>query len=180
MTIGTSTGQTAVQQFVRFLRYARPYRGRIILAIVSLFLIALLNAISIGALQPVFDGLFIPDGSTAGLSLPGPIKVMFGHQLGRLQQFMQEQRINVLLFLGAVLFVVFLAKGALTYLQQVQMRYVSEAIQRDIRNELYARVQTLPLRFFTQRQTGEIMSRFSSDVESVGDASTDLFRNALR
>ena len=180
MTIGTSTGQTAVQQFVRFLRYARPYRGRIILAIVSLFLIALLNAISIGALQPVFDGLFIPDGSTAGLSLPGPIKVMFGHQLGRLQQFMQEQRINVLLFLGAVLFVVFLAKGALTYLQQVQMRYVSEAIQRDIRNELYARVQTLPLRFFTQRQTGEIMSRFSSDIETLGDASTELFRNALK
>jgi subfamily B ATP-binding cassette protein MsbA len=41
-------------------------------------------------------------------------------------------------------------------------------------------VQTLPLRFFTQRQTGEIMSRFSADIETLGDASTELFRNALK
>jgi len=72
------------------------------------------------------------------------------------------------------------AKGALTYFQQVQMRYVSEGIQRDIRDELYERVQTLPLSFFTRRATGEIMSRFSSDVETLGDASTELFRNALK
>ncbi len=180
MTTGTGTGQTSLQQFVRFLRYARPYRGRIIVAIASLFLIALLNAISIGALQPVFDGLFIPDGGAAGISLPGPIKAALGNHLARLQRLLPEDRITFLSFLGAVLFAVFLAKGALTYLQQIQMRYVSEAVQRDIRNELYERVQTLPLSFFTQRQTGEIMSRFSSDVESVGDASTDLFRNALK
>ena len=72
MTTGSGTGQTPLQQFVRFLRYARPYRGRVTLAIASLFLIALLNAISIGALQPVFDGLFIPDLSSTGISLPAP------------------------------------------------------------------------------------------------------------
>jgi subfamily B ATP-binding cassette protein MsbA len=180
VTIGNSAGHTALHQFVRFLRYARPYRGRIVLAIASLFLISLLNAISIGALQPVFDGLFIPDGGTAGISLPAPIKAALENQLPRLQRLLPEDRINFLALLGAVLFGVFLAKGALTYLQQVQMRYVSEAIQRDIRNELYARVQTLPLRFFTQRQTGEIMSRFSADIETLGDASTELFRNALK
>ena len=180
MTTGTGTGQTSLQQFVRFLRYARPYRGRIIVAIASLFLIALLNAISIGALQPIFDGLFIPDGGAAGISLPGPIKAALGNHLARLQRLLPEDRITFLSFLGAVLFAVFLAKGALTYLQQIQMRYVSEAVQRDIRNGLYARVQTLPLRFFTQRQTGEIMSRFSSDIETLGDASTELFRNALK
>jgi len=180
VTTGTGTGQTSLQQFVRFLRYARPYRGRIIVAIASLFLIALLNAISIGALQPIFDGLFIPDGGAAGISLPGPIKAALGNHLARLQRLLPEDRITFLSFLGAVLFAVFLAKGALTYLQQIQMRYVSEAVQRDIRNGLYARVQTLPLRFFTQRQTGEIMSRFSSDIETLGDASTELFRNALK
>ncbi len=180
VTTRTGADQTPRQQFVRFLRYARPYRGRIVIAIVSLFLIALLNAISIGALQPVFDGLFIPDGGTIGISLPGPIKAALGSHLVRLQRILPEDRINFLSFLGAALFAVFLAKGALTYLQQIQMRYVSEAIQRDLRNELYARVQTLPLRFFTQRQTGEIMSRFSADVETLGDASTELFRNALK
>ncbi len=180
MTTRTGAGQTPRQQFVRFLRYARPYRGRIVIAIVSLFVIALLNAISIGALQPVFDGLFIPEGGTVGISLPRPVQAMLGHRLVHLQQRFRGNRENLLGFIGAVLFAVFLAKGALTYLQQIQMRYVSEAIQRDIRNELYARVQTFPLHFFTQRQTGEIMSRFSADIELLGDASTELFRNALK
>jgi len=180
VTTRTGGDQTPFQQFVRFLRYARPYRVRIIVAIASLFLIALLNAISVGALQPVFDGLFIPEGGAAGISLPGPIKAALGDHLPRLQRLLPEDRIKLLSLLGAVLFGVFLAKGVLTYLQQIQMRYVSEAIQRDLRNELYARVQTLPLSFFTRRQTGEIMSRFSSDVETLGDASTELFRNALK
>jgi len=172
--------QTPLQQFARFLRYAIPYRGRIILSIACLFLISLLNAISIGALQPVFDGLFIPDGGTAGISLPAPIKAALGSHLARLHRLLPADRTNLLLLLGAVLFAVFLAKAALTYLQQIKMRYVSEGIQRDIRNDLYERVQTLPLSFFTRRATGEIMSRFSSDIETVGDASTELFRNALK
>ncbi len=180
VTTRTGAGQAPRQQFARFLRYARPYRGRIVVAIASLFLIALLNAISIGALQPVFDGLFLPEGGSVGISLPRPVQAMLGRRLMLLQQLFRGDRVNLLSFIGAVLFAVILAKGALTYLQQIQMRYVSEAIQRDIRNELYARVQSFPLRFFTQRQTGEIMSRFSADIETLGDASTELFRNALK
>jgi subfamily B ATP-binding cassette protein MsbA len=172
--------QTPLQQFPRFLRYAAPYRGRIILAIAFLFLIALLNAVSIGSLQPVFDGLFIPQGGSSGISLPGPVKAMLGHRLVQLQGFLQAHQISVLTFIGVALFFIFLAKAALTYLQQVQMRYVSEGIQRDVRNGLYTHLQTLPLSFFTRRSTGEIMSRLGSDVETLGDASTELYRNALR
>jgi len=60
------------------------------------------------------------------------------------------------------------------------MRYVAEGVQRDLRNDLYAHLQTQSLGFFVHRSTGEIMSRLTSDVESLGDASTELFRNALR
>ncbi len=172
--------QTPLQKFLRMLRYAAPYRARITLAIACLFLIALLNAVSIGSLQPIFDGLFTQEGGGSGISLPGPIRAALGDRLVHLQRFLQAHRISVLTFIGGALFLVFLAKGALTYLQQLQMRYVGERVQRDIRNELYAHLQTLSLGFFTRRSTGEIMSRLSSDVESLGDASTELFRNALK
>jgi len=172
--------QTPLQQFLRLLGYAAPYRARIILAISCLFLIAILNAVSIGSLQPIFDGVFATEGNGSGISLPGPVKAVLGNRLVRLQEFLQAHRISVLTFVGAALFLVFLAKGALGYLQQLQMRYVSERVQRDIRNDLYSHLQTLSLGFFTRRSTGEIMSRLGTDVESLGDASTELFRNALR
>jgi subfamily B ATP-binding cassette protein MsbA len=172
--------QTPLQQFARLLRYSAPYRARILLAIACLFLIALLNAVSIGSLQPIFDGLFAPEGGGSGISLPGPIKALLGQHLVRLQAFLQTNRISVLTFIGAALFMVFVAKGALTYLQQLQMRYVAERVQRDIRNDLYAHLQTLSLGFFTRRSTGELMSRLGSDVESLGESSTEFFRNALK
>jgi subfamily B ATP-binding cassette protein MsbA len=172
--------QTPFQQFVRLLRYAAPYRTRIIIAIACLFLIAFLNAVSIGSLQPIFDGLFAPEGGGSGISLPAPVKAVLGQRLVRVQDFLQANRISVLTFIGAALFLVFLAKGVLTYLQQLHMRYVAEGVQRDLRNDLYAHLQTQSLGFFAHRSTGEIMSRLTSDVESLGDASTEVFRNALR
>ncbi len=172
--------QTPLQQFLRVLRCAAPYRARVILAVVSLILIAVLNAVSIGSLQPIFDGLFAAEGVGSGISLPDPIKALLGERLARLQAFLQAHRISTLTFIGGALFFVFVAKGALIYIQQLQLRYVAEGIQRDIRNDLYAHLHALSLGFFTRRSTGEIMSRLSSDVESLGDASTELFRNALR
>jgi len=172
--------QTPWQQFRRFLRYAIPYRARIAFSIGGLLLIALLNAVSVGSLQPVFDALFVSEGTGAGISLPTPIRHMLGSRLVHLQQFLDAHGVSVFHFLGAILFLVFLAKSALTYVQQLQMRHVSEGIQRDIRNELYSHVQTLPLNFFTRRATGDIMSRFSADIQTLGDASTELYRDALR
>ena len=172
--------QTPLQQFLRMLRYAAPYRVRIILAIASLVLIAILNAVSIGSLQPIFDGLFAAEGGATGISLPDPIRAVLGQRLVQLQTLLQAHRISVLTFIGGALFLVFLAKGVLIYIQQLQLRYVAEGIQRDIRNSLYAHLHALSLGFFPRRSTGEIMSRLNSDVESLGDASTELFRNALR
>jgi subfamily B ATP-binding cassette protein MsbA len=105
---------------------------------------------------------------------------LLGDWLTRLQAFLDAHRVSVFHFLGAILFWVFAAKSALTYVQQIQMRHVSEGIQRDIRDELYAHVQTLPLNFFTRKATGDIMSRFSADIQTLGDASTELFRDALK
>src|SRR5574337_1821363 len=134
--------QTPLQQFLRVLRYAAPYRTRIILAVASLIFIAVLNAVSIGSLQPIFDGLFAAEGGGPGISLPDPIVAVLGQRLVRLQALLQAHRISTLTFIGGALFFVFLAKGMLIYIQQLHTRYVAEAIQRDIRNDLYAHLHT--------------------------------------
>src|SRR5574337_1849263 len=138
----SSDMQTPLRQFFRLLRYAAPYRARIILAVVSLILIAILNAVSIGSLQPIFDGLFAAEGAGSGISLPDPIRTMLGQRLVRFQALLQAHRISTLSFIGGALFLVFLAKGMLIYIQQLHTRYVAEAIQRDIRNDLYAHLHT--------------------------------------
>jgi len=172
--------QTPVQQFARLLRYAGPYRARIALAVVCLFLIAVLNAISIGSLQPIFDGLFGGMSADQGISLPPPVSRLLGGSLHQVQAFLRVHRIGVVTFVGVALLFVFVAKGGLMYLQQLLMRSVAERVKKDIRNDLYSHLQSLSVAFYTRRSTGELMSRLTFDIESLGAAATDFFRDALR
>ena len=56
-----------------------------------------------------------------------------------------------------------------TYTQARIMIGVSQRAILNIRNDLFNKVQSLPIRFFDERNTGEIMSRFTNDVDSVGE-----------
>ena len=61
------------------------------------------------------------------------------------------------------------ASSLATWLQLYVMASVAQRTVRDIRNDLFARLQTLSLRFFDQRPHGELMSRLSNDVENISN-----------
>ena len=60
---------------------------------------------------------------------------------------------------------------------------VSERSMRDIRHSLYSRLVRLPMRFFDQRRTGELISRITSDVSQLQDTFSttlaELFRQVI-
>ncbi len=169
-----------MSQYLRLLRYSKPYGGRIALSIACLFVSSLLNAVSIASLQPAFDGLFGGAARREALSLPGPLERWLGPWIVWAQDFMRTHQMTVLTFLAWFLLVVLVGKALVNYVSVYLMRYVSERIMADVRDELYAHLHTLSLGFFIRKNTGEIVSRVTADVDAVGSAVTDLFRNALR
>lgn len=56
-----------------------------------------------------------------------------------------------------------------TYLQQRIMIGVSQRALKSIRKDLFDHIQTLPVRYFDTNATGDIMSRFTNDVDSIGE-----------
>jgi ATP-binding cassette subfamily B protein len=56
---------------------------------------------------------------------------------------------------------------------------IGQGVMEDVRNRLYARLQKMPLRFFTTTRGGEILSRFSNDVNAIQDAVTNTFSSLL-
>ena len=50
---------------------------------------------------------------------------------------------------------------------------VGQSVMRDLRHALYAHLQDMPLRFFTETRTGEIQSRLSNDVGGIQSVVTD-------
>ena len=78
---------------------------------------------------------------------------------------------------------VYASSSLLTYLQSFTMAGAAGRTVRDIRADLFARTQTLPLRFFDRRAHGDLMSRLTNDVENINlvltDSATQLVSGVL-
>ena len=77
---------------------------------------------------------------------------------------------------GVALTAAIYAMGALSTLGYTQtMVRAAQKVLHDIRRDLFAHLQTLPLSFFDSRRNGELMSLFTNDVDTISDALNNSF-----
>ena len=69
----------------------------------------------------------------------------------------------------AIMAVIYLIGVITLWLQQRLMLTVSQRSLKHMRNDLYCKMQTLPMKYFDNNSTGDIMSRFTNDVDTVGE-----------
>ncbi len=69
----------------------------------------------------------------------------------------------------AVMAAVYAVAVLTQWLQQRLMLSVSQRTLKLMRNELYSKLQTLPVRYFDTHPAGDIMSRFTNDIDTVGE-----------
>ena len=98
------------------------------------------------------------------LTLLGP------YLMGRaIDQYILPGDLPGLLRISGVMLGVYAASSLLTWLQTYIMAGAAQRTVRDLRNDLFANLQTLSLRFFDQRAHGDLMSRLTNDVENVNN-----------
>ena len=78
------------------------------------------------------------------------------------------ERVAYLGHMLVVLIVVYFIGIGGTYLQSRLMIGISRTAIQNIRNDLFTRLERLPLRFHDNQSTGELMSRFTNDVDNIG------------
>ena len=105
--------------------------------------------------------------ATTALSLLGPY--LMGRAVDHLLQ--PEDRPGLLRIVMSLL-ASYVVLSAASWLQQVLMIRVAQHTVRDLRRDLFAHLQRLPLRFFDENLHGELMSRLTNDVEQVNTVLT--------
>ena len=99
---------------------------------------------------------------TSSLDLVGPFL------MGRaIDAYIVKGDLAGLARLGGLMMAAYVTSAVGTWLQTYTMAGVAQRAVRDLRNDLFAKLQTLSLRFFDRRAHGELMSRLSNDVETV-------------
>ncbi|HHY67464.1 MAG TPA: ABC transporter ATP-binding protein, partial [Alicyclobacillus sp.] len=138
----------------------------------------------------------VPWGRIAGyfrpyaLLLAGVIgSIVLGSLLGLVQPLLIRgiidraipQRDMVLLSeLAGLIVATALASAAVGVLQGYLNARIGQGVMFDLRNEMYRHLVRMPLQFFTNTKTGEIMSRVNNDVNSLQMVVSDTVANSLR
>jgi ATP-binding cassette subfamily B protein len=99
---------------------------------------------------------------STGLNLAGPY--LLGQAIDR---YVVPHDLPGLARICLLMLAVYGLASLVTWLQSYVMAGVAQDTVRDIRDDLFARLQRLPLRYFDQRERGDLMSRLTNDVENV-------------
>ncbi|HEY3334573.1 MAG TPA: ABC transporter ATP-binding protein [Candidatus Limnocylindrales bacterium] len=127
----------------RIVAFFRPYRFQVVVV-----LVAIVATSFIGLVNPYLLKLLIDD-------------VIVGGRYDRLN-----------LYVGLMI-VLPIFTGLIGVGQSYLNNLIGQSVMQDLRNALYAHLQSLPLRFFTATRTGEIQSRLANDVGGVQAVVTD-------
>ncbi len=181
-----------MKEFLQVLRrFVPPYKKYLALSIVFNILSAILNIFSFAALIPILQILFQVDGGIRAndyMSWNGDLgsikEVATNNMYYYIQEFIVEYSASTaLLVIGLFLsFMTFLKTGAY-FLSSAMIIPIRTGIVRDIRNQLYHKITSLSLGFFSEERKGDIIARMSGDVQEVENSimsSLDmLFKNPI-
>jgi subfamily B ATP-binding cassette protein MsbA len=121
----------------RLLALIKENKLRLFLAMVCMLVIAVASSATAFLVKPVLDDIFFNKDTT------------------------------MLKIIPLVVILIYFLRGLGMYGQDYLMNYVGENIIKDLRNDLYDRIQDLPIAFFHKEQTGVLMSRITNDVNII-------------
>ena len=179
-----------MKEFIGVLRrFVPPYKKYLVLSVVFNILSAVLNIFSFAAIIPILQILFkTGDANTATQLMEwgaGDIKEVLSNNLN---YYVNTLTIDfgpttTLLVIGLFLAVMTFLKTAAYFLSSATIIPIRTGVVRDIRNQLYQKITSLPLGFFSEERKGDIIARMSGDVGEIENSimsSLDmLFKNPV-
>ena len=119
-------------------------------------------------------GMLVTITLTTGLSLLTPL--IFRNMIDVVLPARDTQR---LIFLGVALLLIPAFTGGINVIQRRLNAAVGEGVIYDLRSTLFARLQRMSLRFFTNTKVGELMSRLNNDVVGAQNAISNTIVNIV-
>ena len=170
-------------------RFIPPYRKYLILSVLFNILSAILNIFSFTALVPILNILFATGETEKATRImewsEGSVKEVLGNNVNYyvLEMVQSIGASTTLLVLGGIIaFMTFLKTGAY-FLSSATIIPIRTGVVRDIRNQVYEKITSLHLGFFSEERKGDIIARMSGDVQEIETSimsSLDmLFKNPI-
>jgi subfamily B ATP-binding cassette protein MsbA len=170
-----------MKDFIKILkRFLPPYKGDLIMSFVYNLLAAVFGVFSFVMMQPVLEILFEMakpvDELVPWEASIESLKHNFYYYTTQMK--LEYGADSALLFVGVVLIITALFKVGFTYLGSYHTVGIRNSVVRDMRKQIYDKIVSLPIPFFTEEKKGDIIARSTGDVQEVENSimnSMDMF-----
>src|SRR5919199_1644666 len=139
-----------IETYRRLFGYIRPYRARLLWSMLCGVLLSGTTALVALLVKPVLDKIFVDRDTTKLLLFP------------------------------IVIVLLYVVRGLLSYGHAYLMRSIGQGIVRDMREQLFAHVQGMPLTYLHEHHTGTWISRMINDIALIERAVTSAINDLLR
>ncbi len=179
-----------MKEFLKVLqRFVPPYKKYLMLSVVFNILSAVLNIFSFATLIPMLNILFkTGDTEQATELMPWTWSNIDDVAMNNMNYYVNQLiahtgATTALLIIGIVLALMTALKTGAYFLSSATIIPIRTGVVRDIRNQLYQKITSLPLGFFSEERKGDIIARMSGDVQEIENSimsSLDmLFKNPI-
>ncbi len=179
-----------MKEFFQILRrFVPPYKKYLVLTVVFNILSAILNIFSFAAIIPILQIIFKTEKAVTASHLMewdwDNIKEVASNNVNYYINWLIGDigPTTTLLVLGLFLATMTFLKTAAYFFSSATIIPIRTGIVRDIRNQLYQKITSLPLGFFSEERKGDIIARMSGDVQEIESSimsSLDmLFKNPI-
>lgn len=150
----------------RILRYYKKYIPRAILGIVSIILLTQCDIISTLVVKKLID-IF----SSVGEQIINNREIRFIFSLPPLKYrwifYGKEEIFRLVVYIGLFALFNILVKGIFVYGKEYALNSVNHKVMRDLRQDLYNRLLFLPMGFYDENRTGDLMAKVTNDVNML-------------
>jgi len=166
-----------MKDYLKLLQFVKPYKLLFGAAIICMGVSAVFDGVSLAMIVPLADKIM----ADKKIIVPAKLPDFLAGIVDKINNTAPAVLLNYMLL---VVLLLFLLKGIFGFLQSYLMSDIGQRVIRDIRNQLYTKIQSLSLNYFTHKRGGELMSRITNDVKLVENAvsygSTDLIYQSLQ
>ena len=134
------------QLYLRLLRYVKPYRSRFALVIVAMIVLAISQAAFAALLQPLIDDGFSGQDSSAKILIP------------------------------LAILAVAMIRGIASFASAYGMAWIGNKVVNDLRNLMFARLLVVPVPFYDDNNSGNLISKVTYDANQVTLSATTASR----
>ncbi len=169
-----------------FVKYIKPYKKQAILSILSNVFFALFSTLAFIVFIPLLEILFKEEKRHSVIK---PVWTGISHIKQFLNAYLDYYWVNYINnhgFVGALtaimvlIIVIILLKNVFNYLALYFMTFLRNGILKDMRNDMYEKIISLPISFYSEKRKGDVITRMTSDVVEVQWASLIILEIIVR